>query len=168
MFRTHVFRACTDARSPRTVVQSLGSSAERPTITWGASVTLAPYVVAARCFFWKLAQSLSAAFSQKRPVKNLRKSPISSELFACVDNAAPVSSQRQPGDDLSWVRLFASISRSGSDFTKWKQQPARLSGTCARLVLSKNLLSCPLTHDGAPPVRAGRSSRAASFAASVP
>jgi hypothetical protein len=47
--------------------------------------------VAARRFCGKVAQSLSANYSQVLPVKNLRKTPFSEELLAGVDNDPIVS-----------------------------------------------------------------------------
>jgi hypothetical protein len=62
------------------------SSVKTPTITWGASATLAPLVVAARRFYLKVAHSLSAIYSQLQLVKNLSKTSDRQRLLAPVDN----------------------------------------------------------------------------------
>jgi hypothetical protein len=50
-------------------------------------------MVATRIFSPKVAESLSANYSQSPLVKNLRKSALSGKLLAGVDNGRNVSSQ---------------------------------------------------------------------------
>jgi hypothetical protein len=72
---------CWSVFAPHFIVVARFLSGKTPTITWGASATIAPYIGAARVFFQKLTQNFSAIYSQLKPVKNLRKSAISGELL---------------------------------------------------------------------------------------